>query len=117
VNITSVASLRDLPPASIPSLIQALRRWSSQCSNTLASLEQQVERVKERAKAEGERKNTVKKIIDEKITKEEEKKEKKYASGKDVGDDGYDPMEVDTGGSGRQTRSSKKGFWASAVGR
>lgn len=80
-------------------------------------MEAQIESVKARAKTEGERKNTVKKIIDEKIAKEEEKKEKKYGSGKDAGDDEYDPMEVDTGGSGRQTRSSKKGFWASAVGR
>lgn len=73
--------------------------------------------MKARAKSEGERKHIVQRIVEEKLAKEEEKKDKKYASGKDAGDEDYDPMEVDGGGSGRQTRSAKKGFWASAVGR
>lgn len=65
---------------------------------------------------EGQRKSTVQRIVDEKIAKEEEKREKKAAAGKD-GDEEYDLMDVDGGGSTRNTRSSGKGFWKSVGGR
>ena len=109
VNITSVAPLRDLAPESIPSLIQALQLWSGQCTETLASLDHQIESVKLNAKLEGERKAKVQKIIDDKIAKAEEKKEKR--SGGQEEDDNFDPMEVDGGTNSRSTRNSKKGFW------
>jgi len=107
-----VAPLRDLPPGSIPSLIQTLDVWSAQCTATLSALESQIEEVKSKAKLEGERKNRVQKIIEEKVSKADEKAKRDQSKTHDE-DVEITPMDVDGGGGGRSTRSSKRGFWPS----
>jgi len=112
INITSVAPLRDLPPESIPSLIQTLATWSAQCTATLSALESQVEEVKAKAKLEGKRQNKIQKIFEEKLLKADEKGKRDQSKAYD--EDGEPtPMDVDGGGGGRQTRSSKRSFWSS----
>lgn len=49
VCLSSVSPLRDLPPASIPSMLRTLDAWSSRCVSTLAELEKQIESVKAEA--------------------------------------------------------------------
>ena len=112
VNITSVAPLRDLPPESIPSLIQTLDAWSAQCTATLSALESQIEEVQSKAKLEGERKNKVQKILEEKLSKADEKAKRDQSKAHEEDGD-FTPMEVDGGGAGRPARSSKRGFWPS----
>jgi len=46
VNLSSVSPLRDLPPNSIPSMLNTLNEWSSRCVSTLADLEKQIAQVK-----------------------------------------------------------------------
>lgn len=46
VSLSSVAPLRDLPPASIPSMLSTLDAWSARCVSTLAGLEAQIANVK-----------------------------------------------------------------------
>jgi COP9 signalosome complex subunit 7 len=46
VNLSSVSPLRDLPPNSVPSMINTLNEWSSRCVATLADLEKQIAQVK-----------------------------------------------------------------------
>ena len=68
VNLSSVAPLRDLPPNSIPSMINTLQAWSSRCTTTLASLEAQIASIKaaslKRQKADAEWAAVVEKLID-----------------------------------------------------
>ncbi|KAH8813221.1 hypothetical protein F5884DRAFT_787763 [Xylogone sp. PMI_703] len=49
VCVTSVSPLRDLPPNSIPSMLNALNEWSSRCESTLADLEKQIVAVRAEA--------------------------------------------------------------------
>ena len=49
VCLSSVSPLRDLPPASIPSMLRTMDAWSSRCVSTLAELEKQIESVKAEA--------------------------------------------------------------------
>jgi COP9 signalosome complex subunit 7 len=49
VHISSVSPLRDLAPASIPSMLSSLRAWSGRCTSTLQDLEAQVASIKEAA--------------------------------------------------------------------
>lgn len=49
VCLSSVAPLRDLPPDSIPSMLNTLNAWSARCVSTLAELEKQIETVKAEA--------------------------------------------------------------------
>ncbi|TQS32012.1 hypothetical protein Golomagni_07686, partial [Golovinomyces magnicellulatus] len=46
LQVTSVAPLRDLAPASVPDLIASLDNWSSRCSSTLTDLEAHIEKIK-----------------------------------------------------------------------
>lgn len=68
VNLSSVSPLRDLPPNSIPSMINTLQAWSSRCTNTLASLEAQIASIKaaslKRQKADAEWAAIVEKLVD-----------------------------------------------------
>lgn len=104
-----MAPLRDLPPESIPSLIQTLDAWSAQCTATLSALESQIEDVKSKAKLDGERKNKVQKILEEKLSKADEKAKRDQSKAHEEDGD-FTPMDVD---GGRPVRSSKRGFWPS----
>lgn len=68
VTLSSVSPLRDLPPNSIPSMINTLQAWSSRCTSTLASLESQIASIKavslKRQKADAEWAATVEKLVD-----------------------------------------------------
>jgi COP9 signalosome complex subunit 7 len=107
-----VAPLRDLPPGSIPSLIQTLDAWSAQCTATLSALEFQIEEMKSKARSEGERKNKVQKILEEKLSKADDKAKRDQSKAHDE-DGELTPMDVDGGGGGRPSKSSKRSFWPS----
>ena len=49
VHISRLSPLRDLAPNSIPTLISALRTWSSRCDSTLSDLESQIALVRSEA--------------------------------------------------------------------
>ncbi|KAG9240047.1 hypothetical protein BJ878DRAFT_546658 [Calycina marina] len=68
VLISSVAPLRDLPPASIPSMIATLVEWSSRCTSTLSDLEDEIARIRAlsaaRRKSDEEWNAAVEKLIE-----------------------------------------------------
>ncbi|SPO07662.1 related to ACOB protein [Cephalotrichum gorgonifer] len=49
LQVHSVSPLRDLAPGSIPPMMEKLEAWSARCGDTLASLESEVESIKEKA--------------------------------------------------------------------
>ncbi|KAI1119065.1 PCI domain-containing protein [Nemania sp. NC0429] len=51
VHISAVSPLRDLAPASIPSMLSSLRLWSGRCASTLEDLEAQIAGIKAAAAA------------------------------------------------------------------
>lgn len=70
VSVSSVAPLRDLPPNSIPSMLNTLSAWSSRCVSTLQDLESQILRIKaealQRHKEEAEWEAHVEELIKDK---------------------------------------------------
>ncbi|KAF2430180.1 hypothetical protein EJ08DRAFT_612942 [Tothia fuscella] len=116
VNITSVAPLRDLSPGSIPALAQSLTTWSSQCTATLASLQSQINAVKQKAILDGQQKDRVQVLIDEKVAaadKEESTRPKRGASSLgdvlNVDEDDEDAMDVDLQEGRGARRTAKRG--------
>jgi COP9 signalosome complex subunit 7 len=65
VSINSVSPLRDLSPGSVPSMISTLKAWDARCASTLATLEQQIEQIKEEAKKRYEQEKHWKAEIEE----------------------------------------------------
>ncbi|KAJ5496086.1 COP9 signalosome complex subunit 7 [Penicillium diatomitis] len=49
VNVTSVASLRDAPPHSLPWMVTILTEWESRCGQVITGLEAEIVRVKTNA--------------------------------------------------------------------
>lgn len=104
VSVTSISPLRDLSPGSLPALQNTLQSWSRRCDAALAELETQVAKVKQEA------------VDREKLRR---KKERAFEAALQASDEknsgkrnlmGDDAMEIDDeGGSGRATRSSKRG--------
>ena len=104
VSVTSISPLRDLSPGSLPALQNTLQSWSQRCDSALADLEAQVAKVRQEA------------VDREKLRR---KKERGFEAAMQATDDkntgkrnlmGDDAMDIDDeGGSGRVTRSSKRG--------
>jgi len=102
VDVSSVASLRDLKPGSVAQMVRVLEDWDSRCVSVLAELEGQVREVRRKALAQRRcneaNEQAVAKAMDEK--------------GKVVGKRGFggenDEMDIDDGPGGR-TRNAKKG--------
>jgi COP9 signalosome complex subunit 7 len=46
VHVSSIAPLRDVAPASIPSLINSLNEWSARCTSTLSTLETHIAKIR-----------------------------------------------------------------------
>lgn len=84
VCISSVSSLRDVSPSSVPGLIATLHQWSGRCTTTLSSLEKQISTIKSdaarRRKEQKEWDAKVEKLVDGPTANNE--KEKKGAQGK-----------------------------------
>lgn len=82
VDVSSLAPLRDLPPNSVPAMLQVLGDWDRRCAGVLREIEGQVRdvrvRARERKRDEGEYAGMV-----EKAMKEEETRRKRGAG---VGD-------------------------------
>ena len=53
VYITSVASLRDLRPRSLPALLQILQTWESRCTSVVSDLETQIVAIRTAAQQRG----------------------------------------------------------------
>lgn len=104
VSVTSISPLRDLAPGSLPALQNTLQSWSQRCDSALADLETQIAKVKQEA------------LDREKLRR---KKERAFEAALQASDEknngkrnlmGDDAMEIDDeGGSGRVTRSNKRG--------
>ncbi|KAH6669944.1 hypothetical protein B0J14DRAFT_108439 [Halenospora varia] len=92
VTVSSVAPLRDLPPNSIPSMINTLNEWSLRCVGTLGDLEKQIAGIK----ADALRRH---------------KDEKEWSAHMEK------LMEVKEKGDGKEEGSSKSGSLFSALGK
>ncbi|KAF2450595.1 hypothetical protein P171DRAFT_142644 [Karstenula rhodostoma CBS 690.94] len=108
VSVTSVAPLRDLAPGSLPALQATLASWSDRCDSALEDLELRVAEVR-KAAVEREMLRRKKERALEVMLQLGDDKGK---GGGKARDEGYeDAMEIDEqGGSGRQTRGTKRGF-------
>lgn len=108
VSVTSVAPLRDLAPGSLPALESTLQSWSQRCDSALADLEVQVAQVKKEAVDRERLRRKKERALEAMMQGGEEKGLGKR--GMTSGMDNDDAMDLDDeGGSGRQTRGSKKG--------
>lgn len=130
VNLSSVSPLRDLPPNSIPSMLNTLNEWSARCVSTLVDLERQIASVKaealKRHKEEQEWTLAVEKLIDGKAGEKGKKDEDSGgffgnvgrklggggASKREMEDDDYMELDEDDGDSveRRGSRSKKRGL-------
>lgn len=127
VNLSSVSPLRDLPPNSIPAMLNTLNDWSSRCVSTLADLERQIATVKadamKRHKEEQEWTLQVEKLIDGKAGKKEEEGSGFFSNvGRKLGGGGTSKREMEDGddmdlddedgdsGERRGSRSKKRGL-------
>lgn len=134
VSVSSISPLRDLPPNSIPTMINTLSEWSARCVDTLADLEKQIAAIKadalKRHKDEKEWNAHLEKLVEvkEKEAKEEGGKSgggsgifsglgRRLGGGKRGGPyEGEDEEDMDLdyddddqmGGGQRNTRASKK---------
>lgn len=104
VSVTSISPLRDLSPGSLPALQNTLQSWSQRCDAALAELETQVAKVKQEAVDREKLRRKKERALEAAMQASDEKNSGKRNL---MGDDA---MEIDDeGGSGRATRSSKRG--------
>lgn len=112
VAVKSVAPLRDLAPGSLPALQNTLQAWSQRCGTALADLEAQAEKVRKEAVDREKMRRKKERALEAAMQANEEKASAKrgllgIGGG---GGGGDDAMEIDDeGGSGRQTRGTKRG--------
>ncbi|CAN8100884.1 unnamed protein product [Discula destructiva] len=71
VQVSSVAPLRDVPPATVPSLVRVLQQWSARCDATLAELEATMAGIRADAAVALERQRDAKALVDAAIEAEE----------------------------------------------
>lgn len=119
MDVSSVAPLRDLRPASVPALVAVLEDWDLRCDSVLAEIEAHVVQVRRAAQETRRREIDNEKAV-ERAMGEDGWKDKGRGAGKrgareavdrDGGTaDGGDEMDVDEGGSGRgRPRAPKRG--------
>jgi len=107
VSVTSISPLRDLSPGSLPSLQNTLQSWSQRCDFALADLEAQVAKVKKEALDREKLRRKKERALEAAMQANDEKNNGKRTV---TGMGGDDAMEIDDdGGSGRNTRGSKRG--------
>lgn len=116
IAVTSVAPLRDLPPASVPALAATLTNWEGRCDGMLAELDSRVEAIRSNAAKRGVREERRRKAFDAEVEKEGGKGGgKRSAPSGDNGGPMDDEMDVDEGlglggALGRGARGVKKMF-------
>ncbi|KAL2054221.1 hypothetical protein ABVK25_005362 [Lepraria finkii] len=63
VDVSSVASLRDLKPGSIPTMVSTLEDWDSRCVSVLADLEEHAREVRRKAQEQRRRETEHEKAV------------------------------------------------------
>ncbi|KAL9098680.1 MAG: hypothetical protein Q9163_005702, partial [Psora crenata] len=107
VEVSSVASLRDLKPGMIREMVSILEEWDIRCVNVLAELEGQVEDVRRKALKERRREAANEKAR-AKAMGGKDKGNVKLVGKRAVGEEG-NGMEIDEGGAGTKARNAKRG--------
>jgi COP9 signalosome complex subunit 7 len=107
VSVTSISSLRDLAPGSLPALQNTLQSWSRRCDSALSDLQAQVDKVKKEAMDREKLRRKKERAFEAAMQAHEDKNSGKRGLQNSNADD---VMEIDDeGGSGRNTRGSKRG--------
>lgn len=104
VQVSSVAPLRDVRPASIAGIVNTLQEWSARCDATLAELEASVSAIRAEAARSAERKRESERVVAAAIAAEE-----KNASGGVEGGAGAGS------GSANTRHKQRKGYGNAAV--
>lgn len=97
VQVSSVAPLRDVPPATLAGIVGTLQAWSARCDATLAELEHTVARIRADAAREAGRRREADRVVAVAVAAEE-----KNSGGGGAVDGGV-------GGRGRQRRAHGAG--------
>lgn len=79
--VISVAPLRDLAPASVPTLISTLDDWESRCDNTLSEIEGRVQAIRDNAHVRGQVEARRKATFEGEVDKGEDDKGRGLRSG------------------------------------
>ncbi|PSR82043.1 hypothetical protein BD289DRAFT_454518 [Coniella lustricola] len=109
VQVSSVAPLRDVRPASIAGIVNTLQEWSARCDATLAELEASVSAIRAEAARAAEEKRESERVIAAAIAAEEKGGSGGGSGGGSAGDNGV-------GAAGSNSRhKQKKGYGHAAV--
>ena len=118
VDVSSVSSLRDLKPNSIPQIVAVLDDWNERCVSVLAEIEGQVQNIRakaaERRKRELEHQATLDKLLSDENAKDRTKPAGKRAVGDTENGGGLDAeygeaMDLDDNQGRVGQRNSKRG--------
>lgn len=125
LQVHSVAPLRDLAPGAIPPMMERLAGWSDRCDGTLASLEAEIEGIREKARARQREKERTEKEMEKLVDSKDGNGGMSTAGGRAMGgardslrsrwggkrgvDEGGDEaMDVDVDEEGAKLRSSRR---------
>ena len=104
VYVSSVASLRDVPPGSAKRVLEQVHRWDVRCNTVLTNIDKEIGEIRRRAVERRKAEDAMQKAIERTVQGSEKMVGKRGASGDAFlsqgfdGDDVDDRMDVDDGG-------------------